>query len=229
MLTREDPSCTWCGSNVRFRSIVDLVSRHFFQQSLTLSDFPVRREISGVGLSDWEGYATPLSRSFSYTNTHFHKPPILDITDPPGDLTEKYDFIISSDVFEHVNPPIQKVFSNAYALLKPGGILIMTVPYMPMKETLEHYPDAVGYETISETEVVLQLKDGGTRTINDAKFHGGPGSTLEMRLFGEHGIKSCLDSAGFKTVTFHGSSNLERGISYSSDFSLPVTAIKPAR
>jgi hypothetical protein len=40
-----------------------------FGQNLTLANFPVRKDIRGVGLSDWLGYAIPLAKKFDYTNT----------------------------------------------------------------------------------------------------------------------------------------------------------------
>lgn len=40
-----------------------------------------------------------------------------------------YDFIICSELFEHLNNP-QQVLSECYRILKPGGQLLITVPFM---------------------------------------------------------------------------------------------------
>ena len=80
-LGREDPSCLNCGSTVRMRAMVYLLSREMFGESLAIPDFPVRRDIRGMGMSDWEGYAGPLAGKFDYTNTYYHQEPHLDITD----------------------------------------------------------------------------------------------------------------------------------------------------
>ena len=58
---RETPSCSRCGSTLRLRSIVHLLSVELFGESLILSDFPEDERISGLGMSDWEAYAVPLS------------------------------------------------------------------------------------------------------------------------------------------------------------------------
>ncbi len=95
-----------------------------FGTSLVLSDFPHRPDLAGIGLSDWEGYANPLAERLNYTNTFFHQAPLLDITSVGPDHSGRYDFIICSDVFEHVCQPVSKAFENAYRLLKPGGVMI---------------------------------------------------------------------------------------------------------
>ena len=69
-LTRERPSsCGTCASTVRWRSIIHVLSLELFGTSLALEDFPVRRDLVGRGLSDWDGYALPLAQKFTYVNT----------------------------------------------------------------------------------------------------------------------------------------------------------------
>src|SRR5258705_3202831 len=65
----------------------------------------------------------PRSTLFPYT-TLFRSEPRFDITAPPSDT--KYDFVIASEVFEHVRPPIQTAFDNLASLLKPGGFVILS-------------------------------------------------------------------------------------------------------
>ena len=55
------------------------------------------------------------------TNTFLHKPPLLNTVSPPKEWLSRFDFVISSDVFEHVVPPVSRAFENALHLLKPGG------------------------------------------------------------------------------------------------------------
>src|SRR2546429_7480451 len=69
-LDRETPSCQGCGSSVRFRGIIQILSLELFGRSLSVSEFPIRRDIVGLGISDWEGYAKCLARKFNYTNTY---------------------------------------------------------------------------------------------------------------------------------------------------------------
>ena len=60
----------------------------------------------------------------------------------------KLIFIISSDVFEHIPPPTSKAFSNLYKILRPCGIVILTVPYKSFGETIEHFPNLFNYEIL---------------------------------------------------------------------------------
>ena len=116
---------------MRWRSIVHALSLELFGRSLAITDFPVRFDIAGVGLTDWEGYAVPLARRLDYHNTYYHQEPKLDITCPPPEYEGSLDFVISSDVFEHVPPPVALGFAGLRKLLKPGGVAIFSVPYTP--------------------------------------------------------------------------------------------------
>src|SRR5258708_3912358 len=139
-LSRELSSCVYCGSNVRWRSVIHALSTELFGASLAIPDFPKRPDLVGIGLSDWDGYAKGLAEKLSYTNTYYHQEPLLDITSVAPSQYGRYDFIISTDVFEHISPPISKAFENARRLLKPNGVMIFTVPYVE-GETREHYPE----------------------------------------------------------------------------------------
>lgn len=60
LFSRESSTCTTCGSTPRFRSIIQLLSRELFGESLALPDSPRDKKIRGIELSDWSGYAAPL-------------------------------------------------------------------------------------------------------------------------------------------------------------------------
>src|SRR5690349_12515432 len=140
-LSREALTCTHCGSNVRFRAMGYLVTKEVLGRPAALPDVAADKSISGVGLSDAENYARPLAEKFDYTNTFYHTDPHLDITAIDGSRVGRYDFIVASDVFEHVVPPVANAFANARRMLKPGGKLIFTVPFVPDGRTKEHFPE----------------------------------------------------------------------------------------
>ncbi len=113
-LSREAGSCPGCDSTVRLRSIVYLLSVALFGDGRPLADFPTDKGIHGIGLSDWDGYARPLAAKLNYCDTFFQQSPQLDIKDPPEEWRTTFDFVIASDVFEHVAPPIERAFAGGH-------------------------------------------------------------------------------------------------------------------
>jgi 2-polyprenyl-3-methyl-5-hydroxy-6-metoxy-1,4-benzoquinol methylase len=65
-------------------------------------------------------------RKLDYANTYYHTEPRLDVLAPPAHDRERFHFIISSDVLEHVAPPVEAAFANLRAMLLPGGTLVLT-------------------------------------------------------------------------------------------------------
>src|SRR6266852_6406576 len=97
----EESSCNGCGSNVRLRALVYLLSIELFGDGFLLPEFPPLPAIRGLGLSDQASYAVTLAKKFDYTNTYYDREPRLDITASNAERYGTYDFILSSDVFEH--------------------------------------------------------------------------------------------------------------------------------
>ena len=205
-LMREVPSCVHCGSCVRFRSIIHTLSVELFGVSLAIKDFPERQDLIGVGMSDWDGYADRLAEKLGYVNTYYHKEPLLDIAALDPSVSARYDFIIATEVFEHVSQPISRAFENAHRLLKPGGVLIFSVPCVE-GETREHFPELWRYTIGKENDrwvLVNELSDGRKQRYDKLTFHGGPGTTLEMRLFGRDSLWKNFTDAGFRQIRVHG-------------------------
>lgn len=226
-LGREIPSCAKCGSTVRWRVIIHLLSTELFGQSLLLQDFSTRRDLRGVGLSDWEGYAVQLAQKFDYHNTFYNTEPSLDIIAIEPSMEASFDFIISSDVFEHVSPAVSLAFINTRRLLKPGGLLILTVPYTLREKTLEHFPELYQYKMVKrDGKLVLHniTRDGREQTFENLVFHGGIGSTLEMRFFSKSSLVAELANAGFREIRIRDENCLEHGIYWGMNRSLPITA-----
>lgn len=197
---REAASCHSCGSTVRMRSIVHALSHQLFGECLAIEDLPVHPEIKGIGMSDWPGYAWRLMHRLGYRNTFLDEDPMLDVRAPDPDLLGSLDFIISSDVFEHVAPPVQIAFDNARRLLKPDGVMIFSVPYGLDGDTVEHYPDLHDY-TIKRRrrgDILVNVTEAGERQeFTDLVYHGGPGETLELRVFSLPSLRRHFAAAGF--------------------------------
>jgi SAM-dependent methyltransferase len=228
-LTHEAPTCAGCDSNVRLRALVYMLSMELFGQPLLLPEFPYLPAVKGLGLSDQVSYASILAGKFDYTNTFYDREPRIDITEPHPDRHGTYDFILSSDVFEHIAVPVERAFDECSKLLKPRGVLCMTVPSSLDEHTREHFPDLNEYSiaSLGGGLVLINRKKDGTLEVRDGLvFHGGVGATLEMRLFSQKDLERTLRGSGFESVEFLNGAVERFGIVFEGKWSLPLVARK---
>ena len=226
---RERVSCRRCGSSIRFRSVVLALSRALFGLDLKVTEFPVLKSVRGMGLSDSEVYSGGLESRFSYTNTFYHRDPSFDLSRPDEKEFGRYDFVICSEVLEHVPEPVNRAFATLARLLKPAGVLILTVPYSLEPGIIEHFPDMTdsGFaEVDGRTVLVSRSASGEYRVFDQLTFHGGTGSTLERRIFSEESLRAGLTAAGFPIVRFDPTGNRSFGVSFASPCSLAVIAAR---
>ncbi len=227
---RERPSCGHCGSNIRVRGLLHALSTELFGTSLVLPDFPRARSLRGLGTSDSNSYALLLADRLDYRNTFFDREPRFDVANPPMHDLGQYDFILSSDVFEHVLPPLQGAFRNCWQLLRDPGLLVFTMPYSIEPETLEHYPDLhqFGFTQIAgETVLVNRTAAGVWQVFERPVFHRGiTGESLEVREINEVELTRVLAAAGFSEVHIYSEGYPPFGIVQAEKWSLPVVARK---
>jgi SAM-dependent methyltransferase len=229
-LGRENPTCAGCESSVRLRALVHILANELFGRSLALPQFPVNKAIRGAGMSDPDVLARNLAARFDYTNTYYHRSPRLDVTDPDPRWFGVLDFLICSEVFEHVAPPISVAFVNARRLLKPGGVLVFSVPYGLQAGTIEHFPDLYRYELVRRdggTWLRNVSRDGRVHEYRNLIFHGGPGATLEVRRFALASLQDEFARAGFQPPRIWGDDVLSAGIRWGEALSLPLST-RPA-
>lgn len=227
--SRESARCQQCSCWVRLRAVVHALLEGLFGKPLCLADLHPQRHLKGLGLSDFEGYARWLEAKFSYCNTFFHKEPKLDIVEPWPHLWGQHDFLISSDVFEHVEPPVERAFLGAAKLLKPGGLLVLTVPFTEAAATQEHFPELFRWRLIEEggkRALINQTRDGRWQRFENLVFHGGDGTTLEFRLFCLNHLLQLLEEAGFDHVQVRREDYPPFGIVNQTRFSVPILARK---
>lgn len=212
------------------RALIYLLALELFGEALPLPEFPRCDDVKGFGMSDALCYATPLAEKVNYSNTFYDRQPYLDITEPHPDQYGTYDFILSSDVFEHVAPPVERAFEEAFQLLKPNGFLCVTVPSSHLaEETIEHYPDLYQYSVIElagEHVLINRKQDKSLEIHGNLVFHGGIGATLEMRLFAQADLVRKLTGAGFSDVVLQMEPVERFGILFEGLWSRPLVARK---
>ena len=227
---RERPSCAGCGSSRRLRGLLQALSQELFGLDLTLPEFPRVKSLRGLGLSDGEGYASCLAEKFDYRNTYFHREPFLDITKVPESEFGQYDFVLASEVFEHVPPPAGRAFENAFRLLREGGVLVFTVPYSLESSTAEHFPDlgAHGLARVGDGLVLVnRTRTGELQVFENLVFHVSfGGEALEVREFSECALEAMLRGTGFGEVRIYHEPCPAYGIENTENWSLPMCARK---
>ncbi len=229
-LEREHPACPGCRSNMRVRGLLYVLSMEMFGVAMILPDFPQLKSIRGVGTSDITACAIRLAGKFDYRNTFYDREPRLDIVNPPAEESGRYHFITSSEVFEHVLPPVERAFECAYELLGPSGLLVLTVPYSIETSTAEHYPDLHEFgfaEVGSHVVLVNRTRSGELQVFENPVFHlGVGGKALEAREFSERDLRQAILAAGFSSMQIYAENYPPFGIVHSESWSLPMVARK---
>jgi SAM-dependent methyltransferase len=122
---------------------------------------------------------------------------------------------------------VARAFANARRLLKPRGVLIFSVPFSLASDTVEHFPDLHDYRLIEGNgawRLENRAADGRLQVFTDLVFHGGPGTTLEMRLFSRAALEREFRAAGFARMRIADEPFPEHGIVWPQPWSVPMVA-----
>ena len=215
---------------MRTRGLLQALSLGLFGVDLALPDFPRIKSLRGIGLSDPNAYALLLAEKFDYRNTFLDREPCFDLMQPPEQWTGQFDFMICSEILEHVVPPALTGLKNAWRLLKDSGVLIFTAPYSLESSTREHYPELHEYCFASlggSTVLVNRTAAGAIQVFENPVYHlTGAGEALEVREFSEDGLRQIFQDAGFTALRFHSEDYPPFGIVRAETWSLPVSARK---
>ncbi len=119
-------------------------------------------------------------RQIGITNVHFG---VEDLTVPTH--TDRFDFILSVDVMEHIADDVQ-VFKNFYSALRYGGRLLIHTPSNlggsdVHREGDKSFVEEHARDGYSVEDITTKLKSAGF-TILYAKYSYGPVGTLAWRL-----------------------------------------------
>ena len=88
------------------------------------------------------------------------------------------------------------------------------MPYTRIPQTVEHFPGLHDYEIFTfrgEKIIVNRGRDGRLQVYGNLVFHGGPGTTLEMRRFCETDVLNHLAEAGFENIKVYDQPQLSIG------------------
>lgn len=195
------------GYNCRFRAICYLLTKILYNEVKILAKVPINKKIKGLGMSD-SSWADVCKEKFNYINTYNDKEPILNIYNK-NDVNKykDYDFIICSDIFQFINPypNLQEAFDNLYKMLKRGGTIIFSVPFI-YGEHKEYYPNLYNYKIIDRDDEKVLINttiDKKTEYFEDLKFHGANNTKLEKRMFTKSSLIKYFVDAGFMDIEFH--------------------------
>ncbi len=203
---RELAACPSCGASARVRGMIHGLTLALYGHSYRLDQVPPSSALKGLGFSDPPSLAQALAAKYNYVSTRYDGQPRLDLLSEDWKQYTGQDFIICGDVMEHLPRPLEPAFHALKAMLKPGGVLVLTVPYARMDKTVEHFPRLHRFTITgsgANRTLINTRDDGVVETFDSLVFHEGGNSSLEMRVFGEADLMDQLARAGFADVTVH--------------------------
>lgn len=228
-LEREKGLCSECGANVRVRSIIQIVSTEMLGKPVEVTRWPELKTFTVIGVGDMDAVKRSFSEKLTYYDAHLDEGelPFLKVTEAPAELRNRADVLVCSEVLQHVFPPVQDAFHWLFSLLRPGGLLVLTVPY-GFEPTVEYFPNLREWSLVQyRGSTVLQnvTERGRKERFKELRLYGN--GRLESRLFGLTDLRRHLREAAFEDITIAGADHLQYGIQFRDPWSLPITARKP--
>ena len=190
---REGMLCGNCASSSRLRAVIYWLAHVTGNAGLPLYAWPKNPGVAILESSARGPYPVMLGDKFDYYATEFDPGEIAGGKRPRlfadfqdlhyGDAT--FDVVIATDVFEHVRDDAAG-YREIFRALKPGGTLILTVPYTHTQAVTIRRVDTTG---------------NGDVHLMEPEYHGGGGHTLTYRNYGRD-LLSLLGSVGYAVGHF---------------------------
>ena len=188
---REGTLCGNCASSSRLRAVTYWLGKVTGNDGIPLHGWPGNRSVVILESSARGSYPVMLGDKFDYYATEYD-PGRIAAGDQPRSFADfqklhfndaTFDVVIASDVFEHVRDDAAG-YREIYRTLKPGGTLVLTVPYRHEEPFTLRRVDTSGSEDV---------------LLMEPEYHGGGGHTLTYRTYGRD-LLTLLRGAGFSVA-----------------------------
>ncbi|MRR54799.1 MAG: glycosyltransferase [Deltaproteobacteria bacterium] len=189
---RERLVCPHCGMNNRQRLIASLVARQLGGTAARGSSVYFLEQVTPI--YHWAQAAFPECRIIGseYLGPR-HQPGtvVKGIRhEDAGALSfpdSSFDLVVSNDVFEHVPEP-GRSFSECARVLRPGGVLLATIPF---------------HDTLEESVVRARLDGEEVSNLLPPLYHGNPVSSSGSLVFTDFGwdVLDTIRSSGFQSCS----------------------------
>ena len=153
----------------------------FGQYSYFMSSMDPKWNIKGVDVKDEQiADCNNFFNQINRNNAHFEVADLVKF-----DEKDKYDFILSVDVMEHILEDVQ-VFKNFYAAMRPGGTLLISTPSdQGGSDVHDHDHD---HEDGEHSFIDEHVRDGyGIQEIQDKLAEAGFTNTVAKYTYGTPG------------------------------------------
>ncbi|HTR98651.1 MAG TPA: methyltransferase domain-containing protein [Bacteroidota bacterium] len=205
-MEREGTLCGNCASSSRLRAVIAWLGVVTGNEGIPLHAWAKNPGVAILESSARGPYPVMLGDKFDYFATEYDPGEIARGKHPRrfADFQNlhyadgTFDVVIASDVFEHVRDD-GAGYREIFRTLKPGGTLILTVPYTHAQSATVRRVDTAG-----DKDVLLM----------EPEYHGGGGHTLTYRNYGRD-LLALLKEIGF-TVAHSRTCNPAFGITAQS-------------
>lgn len=185
---REGYHCRNCGASSRLRMVMFGLGHLLGYAEQPAYLWPRNKAVRILESSPRGPYPALLADKFDYYGTEFDAEKIRAGTNPRtyADFQnlhyadESFDYVIASDVFEHVRRDLDG-FRQVYRVLKKGGTFLLTVPYDHERQGTITRIDTSGVEDVH---------------LMEPEYHGGGGHTITYRNYGRE-LLATLHEIGF--------------------------------
>jgi SAM-dependent methyltransferase len=184
---REGHVCGNCAASRRQRALLYVLGAALGEIDRPLVAWASHSQVCVLEASGRGAYPALLAEKLRYCNTVYRAN--RNGAQRPGDRfadlerlaypDASLDFVLAAEVFEHVREDRQ-AFAEIHRALRPGGLLIFTVPYDPHAETL----------------VRVQVDGDRDLPLMEPEHHGSGGRSLAYRTYGRD-LPDRLRALGF--------------------------------